>query len=643
MHISRFKVKNFKLFQDVEVVFNPTLSIFTGVNNSGKTTLLQALSLWHECFTKLIRKALRATDNYRRNDYILGTTQDKYFDQINSVLSPNFEDIFYQRDKNNKIELSATLANDNEEITICFKISSSGRNYVIELLDYRSYDFHKLNSFFQNLPSPFSFYYTSPSSAIRQIERFVTPPQIQESIINRDSSRVIRNRLYQLFYNTSDPSLFSSFLEALSFILYNRIQNMNISTVSQMQKDVTVLFNFKHNEIDIEKDIALLGSGSLQIIEILLNLYHPSSIQKDLNLILLDEPDSHIHREIQSRLLKILVQFSQRNQIFITTHNEALIRSANLSNLFHLDGQPTGIYKTIDSNNLIAVNSRFSGIYPSQVNPVISALGMVSGLDFLNAIESDTLIFVEGADDAQVIDILLKQNISNHKKYVYWVLGGVSEVSERILHYKTVFSEVKNNQTLWEKSILIIDRDFLIDTHQSGLINEFQDKINLKSYIWSAYTFESTLFTDIPKLARLLNKWLLKKGANVDVNVLENELQTNYLNYQSILADRYNDQKYEKVAFWYKNLQIKLNTILDNKYMKANDQQLNTNVRQHVNNCFTNKYLFKLMTKDDVETVISAALQPHGISFDVKTEFIELIEQVDISLWFDEWNFLNSI
>jgi AAA15 family ATPase/GTPase len=86
MHISRFKVKNFKLFQDIEVVFNPTLNIFTGVNNSGKTTLLQALSLWHECFTKLIRKALRATGNYRRNDYILGTTQDKYFDQINSKL-----------------------------------------------------------------------------------------------------------------------------------------------------------------------------------------------------------------------------------------------------------------------------------------------------------------------------------------------------------------------------------------------------------------------------------------------------------------------------------------------------------------------------------------------------------------------------
>ncbi|MBO1047636.1 MAG: AAA family ATPase [Dolichospermum sp. DEX182a] len=642
MHISRFKVKNFKLFQDIEVVFNPTLSIFTGVNNSGKTTLLQALSLWHECFTNLIRQALRATGNYRKSDYTLGTATDKYYDRINSVLSPNFEDIFYQRDKSRKIELSATLVNDNEEITICFKIGSSGRNYTIELLDYRSYDFNKFNNFFQNLPSPFSFYYTSPSSAIRQIERFVTPPQIQESIINRDSSRVIRNRLYEL-YNFSDPSLFRSFLETLSFILYNRTRSMNISTVSHIQQNVTVLFNFKHNEIDIEKDIALLGSGSLQIIEILLNLYHPSSIQKDLNLILLDEPDSHIHRDIQSRLLKTLVQFSEKNQIFITTHNEALIRSANLSNLFHLNDQPTGIYKNINSNNLTAVTTRFSGIYPSQVNPVISALGMVSGLDFLNAIESDTLIFVEGADDAQVIDILLKKNISNHKKYVYWVLGGKSEVFERILHYKTVLSKIKNNQTLWQKSVLIIDRDDLIDTHQSVLPNKFQDQIELKSHIWSAYTFESTLFTDIPKLARLLKKWLLKKDMNIDINILEDELQTNYSGLITDLTTRYDNETLKKRVYEYKNLRDKLKTIFQYDYINTNDIDLKDMLRNHVKNCLDSGNLFKLMTKDDVETVISATLQPHGVSFDVKTEFIELIEQVDISLWFDEWNFLKSI
>jgi hypothetical protein len=337
------------------------------------------------------------------------------------------------------------------------------------------------------------------------------------------------------------------------------------------------------------------------------------------------------------------VQFSEKNQIFITTHNEALIRSANLSNLFHLNDQPTGIYKNINSNNLTAVTTRFSGIYPSQVNPVISALGMVSGLDFLNAIESDTLIFVEGADDAQVIDILLKKNISNHKKYVYWVLGGKSEVFERILHYKTVLSKIKNNQTLWQKSVLIIDRDDLIDTHQSVLPNKFQDQIELKSHIWSAYTFESTLFTDIPKLARLLKKWLLKKDMNIDINILEDELQTNYSGLITDLKTRYDNETLKKRVYEYKNLRDKLKTIFQYDYINTNDIDLKDMLRNHVKNCLDSGNLFKLMTKDDVETVISATLQPHGVSFDVKTEFIELIEQVDISLWFDEWNFLKSI
>ncbi len=50
MYISYFKIVNFKLFQNIEINFNQNISIITGVNNSGKTTLLQVLSLWHENF-----------------------------------------------------------------------------------------------------------------------------------------------------------------------------------------------------------------------------------------------------------------------------------------------------------------------------------------------------------------------------------------------------------------------------------------------------------------------------------------------------------------------------------------------------------------------------------------------------------------
>jgi len=643
MYISHFKIVNFRRFQNIEIDFNQTISIITGVNNAGKTTVLQALSLWHECFTTLIRKAGTTRANYKKNDYILGNTLEKYFsfNRINSVLSPNFEDIFYQRDVKNKIQLGATITNQDshQEIEISFQIGASGQNYVIELINFRDFDFDKFNSFFTKFPSPFGFFYTSPSAVIQQREKFVTPPQVIESIINRDSASVIRNRLY-ILYRASNSSLWSEFLEKLSFILYNNQRQIIISTSRDIQKHSTVVFTFKHNEGDIKKDISLLGSGTIQIIEILLNYYNLGT--KDLNLIILDEPDSHIHREIQSRLLQALTSFPSGNQIFLTTHSEALIRSADPSQLFHLDGNPTGQYQSLNTN-LTDVPPRFSGLFPSQINPIISALGGdVNGLDFLNAIESDKLILVEGADDARAFNILLKRRIgvgNIHKKYVYWVLGGISEVFERLPHYKTIFSAIKNQQTLWQKSVLIIDRDFLNDEHQAGLAGQFETCMKLKATVWSSYTFESTLFTDIPKLSKLLNKWLTKKQINSDLATIQSNLQNFYNNQE--LQNRYTNEKYEQIQFTYMNYKEKLNNLFSNNYISQNHPQLSTIVRTHINSCITSGEFFKLMTKNDVMQVIYSTLENYGI--DLKPSFIELIELVDGATWFEAWNFLNLI
>jgi hypothetical protein len=257
----------------------------------------------------------------------------------------------------------------------------------------------------------------------------------------------------------------------------------------------------------------------------------------------------------------------------------------------------------------------------------------------LNAIESDTLILVEGADDAKAIDILLKQRIGARKKYVYWVLGGISEVFERLPHYKTIFSAIKNQQTLWEKSILIIDRDFLNDDHQSGLAGQFQTRMNLKANVWSSYTFESTLFTDIPKLSKLLNKWLTKKQINSDPATIQSNLQDFYDNQE--LQNRYTNEKYDQIQFTYMNYKEKLNNLFGNNYISQNHPQLSTIVRTHINSCITSGEFFKLMTKNDVMQVIYSSLENYGI--DLKPSFIELIELVDGSTWIEAWNFLNLI
>lgn len=640
MYIKKLQIKNFKSFQDICIEFNKDVNIFTGVNNAGKTTMLEALALWHECFSKLIQEAKKGTKNYAKGDYVLGNTQHKYFpyDQINSVRAPNFEDIFYRLDKRIKIELHATFENSvNETLTISFEIGQSGLNYVIVLMSSTSYDYKKFNHFFKNLPNPIGLYYASPVSAIGQKEKFVTIPQIQNAILNRQSARVFRNRLYHLYNGLS----FNEFIEDLSYILFENQHKIEISLSGHPNKNIYVIFNFKIGSKDIEKEISLLGSGTLQIMEILLNFYYSDDSNRDINLVLLDEPDSHIHRDIQHRLLKTLTKFTKNTQVFLSTHNEALIRNATIDYLFHLEAKPVNHYKSLGNQDIEKQKPRFSGIYPSVTNPIISSLGHSNGLDFINAIEADRLIFVEGEDDARIIDILLKKGqINNRSHYVYWVLGGVSKIFTEITHYETVFSAIKNEKTLWEKSVLIFDRDYLDD----NLLNKLSERLNkkLKSHTWLSYTFESTLFSDLEKLAKLLANWLKSGNYNPDKDDIRECLIREYESMQTILENRYDDKFYESIAHTHDSIKTRANNIFE-KPLNINAQQLNTNIRNHIKSCFENKEFYKLMNKDDVSDIINCIASSYEFSFDIETDMVSLIQCVDKSTWLDNWDFLNSI
>jgi recombinational DNA repair ATPase RecF len=59
MYFSKLQIINFKSFENVSFDFHPKVNVLTGVNNAGKTTALEAVALWYECYKKLIRRANR--------------------------------------------------------------------------------------------------------------------------------------------------------------------------------------------------------------------------------------------------------------------------------------------------------------------------------------------------------------------------------------------------------------------------------------------------------------------------------------------------------------------------------------------------------------------------------------------------------
>ena len=574
----------------------------------------------------------------------MGPTSNRYFnfDEIYSVRCPNFEDMFRDRNTKLPIVLSAELVTDDgkQSMTVGFSISSStNTRYVISLDGKDTFDYNKFNTFFRNLNNgSIAYYYASPVALIEQMEDFVTDPVLNDAIHQRHSYQVIRNRIYKLYHSSS--AVFQTFQNDMSFVLYGTSTSAKLilSSKSDIQKDKRVIITYKIDNEIVEKDIALLGSGSLQVMEILLDVYHQSDEKKDLNLVLLDEPDSHIHRDIQGRLLKVLNSASGNNQVVVTTHNESLIRSASLSQLFHIDGSGKGVVSCLYKKELPKLNTpHYTGPYPTLSVPVIRSIdSTAAGLDFISAIEADKIVFVEGDDDARLLYKLFSDKVANRDtKIMFWVLGGITKIMDKVDMYKLFFGEIKNRTSLWDKSLLVFDMDRLLPEHYEALSQVLQEKKKLPNMALTVYTQESILLSDVGILTQLLMRYL-KEDALKKIDV-EHELQVAIESRRVVIKERYSDGKIDNgFVQEYKGMYIeKINKMLDNgRKIVVNDIDLRTRLIEYYDSVDP----ITLSTKEDVEAVINSALSALRINKSVdETFFYSLVEQSDRSTFYPEW------
>ncbi len=642
MFIELLRIKDFKSIKNIEVHLDKQFSILTGVNNSGKTTILEALSLWVECFEKLLNTAQRSVNGkFSRGDYILGPTYNRYFnfDEINSVRCPDFEDIFRDRNVKQAVMIEATVVNEEKGLTqtIGFTISNStNTRYVISLDNEKNFDYHLFNDIFTHLNNGgVSSYFASPVASIEQREEFVTDPVLADAIRQRHSYQYIRNRIYKLYHSP----VFRQFQDDLSFVLYGTSSAARIvlRSLSDINKDKRVVITYSIGRETVEKDLALLGSGTLQVIEILLDLYHQTDERRDLSLVLLDEPDSHIHRDIQERLIQTLNRAGTNNQVVITTHNETLIRSAQLTNLFHVDGTGRGTVRCLYKEELPKLNSpHFTGPYPALATPVIRGINSTSiGLDFISAIEADKIIFVEGDDDARLLYRLFNNNISNRNtKLMFWVMGGVSKVLSKVDMYRAFFSEIRNVKTLWEKSRLVFDRDCLTDAHlailQDGLLNKKQ----LPNYAHREYTQESVFLTDLHLTAVLLSASYEKVGQKPMAEV-ENALQTAVTNQEASIKSRFDVANVEeKFLKQYKGQYLKQFEDVFGSKVSISDIKLERELQAF----YAAQPPLSLSNKDDLVSVVNQAFVTLGISETVDEEVAyTLAQHSSLGTMYPQW------
>lgn len=637
MHIKSFYIDNFRGYRKFKLNCEKDLNVITGINNSGKTTILEAISLWNELFGYLISKAQKGANklSIHQNDFRFSHKNGNYFDyrRFNSVRTSGYQDIFYDLNSKNKITIYAILENSTEEIEIGFVINAvSGNNYNIVLKDHDRFDFQKFNRIFTLLPNPIGCFFSSPIATLPSSEEFSLPPKIKEGVKTRQSVLFFRNRLFNLSQSASD---FHSYKTKLSQIVFNDNNSIEFRIIGDIQTDINISI-----EISIKrkryKNVSLLGSGTIQIMEILLHLFET---KKDLNVILLDEPDSHIHRDIQKRLIKELA--SSQIQFFMTTHNEALIRSTNPKNIFFIEEDVSSNFLTeYDPIYKQTLTAKKSGISPSYHSHIMHKIGSETSLDILNALEADRIFFVEGCDDSDYIRKIMEIN-NIDIDCVFWAFDGLDNLISKIKHYKVFFSGIGNVSDLWNKCSIIVDSDYTTNLQRETLKEALQRKTGLPTFIWNTYTIESSILKNKSSLSEIIFPYLLSKGINKTNSEIDQIIDKIYAEYIT-----------EKVSFMDNNAlfcnsvqgQIdarKANLKSSLEISKVyNGPNLSNSYRIYCKEQFTTGAIDHISNKDDVEIILKKIMTELGSGIDesIENRIYELMPFINLRNQPNEWN-----
>lgn len=307
------KIENFKKFQKVEL--NPSnFTVLMGENGSGKTSILQAIALGLRIFstTDLIRYDVRSRKLRFRDKGVPYT-------QLPGLAVEDQTDVFYAKTPRGgtgggvtpiKIELIDLYRNRYKlEITNLFgaytaKCTSGPSDFVAvpELL------FHR--------PLFISGFVGIPTSE----ERFF-PVAMEDRLLRGRASDILRNLLLDTYEVDSER------FERLKVKIKENF-NFEIGDVSfEKEKDLNVHASYREQVAKrvLRLDLSTAGSGFLQVLQILTPIYRFAATSR---VILLDEPDAHLHPNLQRTTARVLQEVAQEEglQIIIATHSTAIIR-----------------------------------------------------------------------------------------------------------------------------------------------------------------------------------------------------------------------------------------------------------------------------------------------------------------------------
>ena len=405
MRICGIKIENFKAFEIVNFECNENFNFIVGENNIGKSTLLEVILLWKSSFDKLIQ-------TNGKNFYGQHTPCYLGFDNLFFLRLRNDNDIF---NKSWKKKLSITISFKHEDVIYPLKITlekpgSISNSYFRIKYNIEPFDLfkEKVLELNLNLRDVIFVYHTRPIFHSIKNEPFYNNAQLLKKISLGKSHEVIRNKILKSEKSDTKFNALESRLNNVFDSNYTiRFKNRN------RQDDEFVRITIQElGKKEIE--ISLMGSGMLQVIEIFSTLEFINRKEHCVNILLIDEPDSHIHSNLQSNLLDEL-KTNTNYQTFLISHNDRLINKADEGELFFLNSA------TITQGTISSMpKSCYASVSSQLANKLLS----------LDEIESQKIIIItEGKTDKKILETAFSK-LNEDVEIPYHIVSSGLELDE---------------------------------------------------------------------------------------------------------------------------------------------------------------------------------------------------------------------
>lgn len=296
----KIHINKFKQLDNIEVDLGD-VTLLIGGNNAGKSSIIQAVQFGISVAqaTSLLKNAHWTYDKLSTS---IGRDELIYLPiKEVSYLAQNGK---LQEGKDKGINITYIDNSDQTKISI-----SKGRNKNIAI----HIEGKTIGEKIQSVEEPFAILVTGLAGVPNE-EKYQTPFVVKKSAARGDSNSVFRNILLLLKENSD---AWQSFQDEMKKIFPSYEVNVNFD------KDKDEFINCTVDKGDGELyPIDSCGTGILQVIQIIsyIFLFKPK-------ILLLDEPDSHLHPNNQRILAQRLLELSENTgtKIVIATHSKYLI------------------------------------------------------------------------------------------------------------------------------------------------------------------------------------------------------------------------------------------------------------------------------------------------------------------------------